>query len=108
MQAPIAERAPDDGANCEHRWKRVKEIEEDLNTVVFVRHCELCGRLEAKAGHKDRWDEMAGRSSPPEGRLQESEDGPASVLASSSAVLHPRRNPDSPVQVRWQAILAAS
>ena len=52
MQAPFAERAPDDGS-CEHRWKRVREIEEGLSTVVFVRHCELCGRLEAKAGHKD-------------------------------------------------------
>jgi hypothetical protein len=53
MQTAVVERAPDDRAICEHRWKRVREIEEGLDTVVYVRNCEMCGRLEAKAGHKD-------------------------------------------------------
>jgi hypothetical protein len=39
--------------SCNHNWKRQKGFEESLKTVVLVRTCSLCGRLEAKAGHRD-------------------------------------------------------
>jgi hypothetical protein len=52
MQSPVAERALADSASCEHQWKRLREVEDELSTVVYVRRCEACGRVEAKAGHK--------------------------------------------------------
>jgi hypothetical protein len=40
-------------ANCTHLWRRVRELEEGLSIVVYVRSCAQCGQMEAKAGHKD-------------------------------------------------------
>ena len=38
---------------CNHDWERDKKFEDSFETVVFVRTCSLCGRLEAKAGNQD-------------------------------------------------------
>ena len=37
---------------CRHDWRRREDLEQGQGTVVFVRTCSLCGRLEAKPGHK--------------------------------------------------------
>jgi hypothetical protein len=41
--------------SCEHLWRRVRQLEEELSTVVYVRSCSKCGQVEANAGHKDPW-----------------------------------------------------
>jgi hypothetical protein len=38
---------------CAHAWVRLKNLEEVLDVVVFVRECTFCGRVDAKAGHRD-------------------------------------------------------
>jgi hypothetical protein len=38
---------------CAHLWRRVRQLEEELSTVVYVRSCSKRGQVEAKAGHKD-------------------------------------------------------
>ena len=53
MEAPGANRALVVTANCTHLWRPVRELEEELSTVVYVRSCARCGQIEAKAGHKD-------------------------------------------------------
>ena len=40
-------------AKCAHEWRRARQLEEKLSTVVYVRSCTKCGQIEAKAGHKD-------------------------------------------------------
>ena len=39
--------------DCTHIWRRARELEEELSTVVYVRSCVRCEQVEAKAGHKD-------------------------------------------------------
>jgi hypothetical protein len=53
MQSPYAQWAPAESARVGHVWKRVRQMEEELDTVVYVRKCEGCGRVEAKAGHQN-------------------------------------------------------
>ena len=56
MQLRVADWAPADSAGCGHVWRRVRQLEEGLSTVVYIRRCEGCGRVEAKAGHKNFLD----------------------------------------------------
>jgi hypothetical protein len=65
MQAYVAVGGRLAEANCAHVWQRMNQLEEELSTVVYVRSCVLCGRLEAMAGHKnpanrDGWEVIEG------------------------------------------------
>ena len=53
MRAQVIDETHRNQAVCSHFWRREREVEEGLSTVVYVRRCAKCGQLEAKAGHKD-------------------------------------------------------
>jgi hypothetical protein len=47
-----------DPATCEHeRWRRRTAIEELVDTVIYIRECTECGRIEirARSGASDVW-----------------------------------------------------
>jgi hypothetical protein len=47
-----------DPATCEHeRWRRRTGLEELVDTVIYIRECTECGRLEirARSGASDEW-----------------------------------------------------
>jgi len=56
MQAQVTDRAHLVEAGCAHLWRRARQLEEELSTVVYVRSCARCGQVEAKAGHKNPVD----------------------------------------------------
>jgi hypothetical protein len=53
MEAQEANRVLVVTANHTHLWRRVRELEEGLSIVVYVRSCDQCGQIEAKAGHRN-------------------------------------------------------
>ena len=47
-----------DPATCEHeRWRRRTGLEELVDTVIYIRECTECARLEirARSGASDEW-----------------------------------------------------
>ena len=47
-----------DPATCEHdRWRRRPGIEELVDSVVYIRECSECGRIEirARSGAAEEW-----------------------------------------------------
>lgn len=60
--------------DCNHVWERLRDFEQTLSAIVFVRRCGACGCVQAKDGHKqiareDGWETIVesgatGRSSP--------------------------------------------
>ena len=47
-----------DPATCEHeRWRRRQGLEELVDTVIYIRECQECGRLEirSRSGASEIW-----------------------------------------------------
>lgn len=44
---------PERERECRHTWVRLKDFEQSLEVVVFVRRCVICGCVQAKDGHKN-------------------------------------------------------
>ena len=47
-----------DPAGCSHdRWRRREAIEELVDSVIYIRECHQCGRLEirARSGAAEEW-----------------------------------------------------